>query len=425
MNNYLIRRAIHHNDGKQLNSLFTKVFFPEEVGVLAETLYNDFPGFEHKNWFIAEETATKQIVSAFALIPWKWEIDGIPLKVAEMGIVGTDEKHRGKGIMKVLNREFDKALAEEEYDISVIQGIPGFYHRFGFYYSVSLENHINIPLQSISCLKEDDSFSFRLSDMNDIPFLMKEDEEYRRGNFISSCRNEGQWKYLLSDGLKTELASEFWIMTDKESGESYYFRIHLKGFGTGLIVSEVSENISCKACYCLFRFCSEKAVEREKPYIRLNIHNEASVSKIAFSIGAVPWKMYAWQIKIPDKIRFLSKIIPLLEKRMKNSFFNDYSGIFRLNFYQENIDILWQNGSVKSITGGGETGGTHVFNVPNDLFPALALGYVGWEDLQKFRPDISPEPLYVCSKKEDLTDVTGLIANVLFPAKKSWIYSQY
>ncbi len=38
--NYIIRRAESPEDGAKLNALFTEVFHPEEVGVLAETIVN-------------------------------------------------------------------------------------------------------------------------------------------------------------------------------------------------------------------------------------------------------------------------------------------------------------------------------------------------------------------------------------------------
>jgi predicted acetyltransferase len=73
-------------------------------------------------------------------------LEGTKLHVAEMGLVGTQENHRGRGLMRTLNREFDKTLDEEKFDLAVIQGIPGFYHQFGYHYAIPLENHINMPL---------------------------------------------------------------------------------------------------------------------------------------------------------------------------------------------------------------------------------------------------------------------------------------
>ena len=71
---YLIRRAESVRDAKRLHALFAEVFHPECVGVLAETMFHHLPHMEDRYWFIAEEVKTARVVSAFALIPWTWEL---------------------------------------------------------------------------------------------------------------------------------------------------------------------------------------------------------------------------------------------------------------------------------------------------------------------------------------------------------------
>ena len=330
-NKYTIRRAESSSDGKRLHTLFSEVFHPEEVGILAETMFHHLPGMENKYWFIAEEKKTGSIVSAFALIPWIWELEGIRFKVAEMGIVGTLKEHRGQGLMRILNREFDKTLEEERFDLAVIQGIPGFYHQFGYSYSIPLENHINLPLHVIPEKQEQDVHTFRLACEKDIPYLMQEDESYRTYFSLSSFRDEAHWKYLLTESLKTEYGSEYWILEHKENTETFYCRIPGHGFGTGLIVSEISENITFDALSSLFSFCKQKAIERKKPYIRLNLHNDSIAGRMAISMGTKQGTPYAWQIKFPDTVRFLTTITPILEQRMQESCFKHFSETLKIS----------------------------------------------------------------------------------------------
>lgn len=174
---YRLRRAISPGDGARLREHFSQVFHPEAVGTLAETMFHHLPGMEERNWFIAEVRGTGQIAAAFALIPWIWELETCRLKVAEMGIVGTLEEHRGRGLQRMLNAEFDRTLAEEEYDLAVIQGIPGFYSQFGYSYAVPLENHINLPLHEIPA--DSGPYTYRLAGESDLAFLQMEDEAYR------------------------------------------------------------------------------------------------------------------------------------------------------------------------------------------------------------------------------------------------------
>ena len=405
------RRANAPQDAEKLRYFFDEVFQPEEVGVLAENFFNHLPGMQQKYWFIAEDEAKGQIAAAFALIPWVWAFEGTKLKVAEMGIVGTQAEYRGRGLQRILNKEFDETLEEEGFDIAVIQGIPGFYNQFGYVYTIPLENHINLPLHVVS--ERDDVYTFRLAELADIAFLMKEDEVYRERYSFSSFRDEAHWKYMLGEGLKTEYGSEYWILESKEKAEKFYCRIPAEGFGDGLIVSETSEQASIAALSNLFAFCKEKALEGEKPYIRLNLHNEAIAGKLAISMGAKEGAPWGWQIKIPDLIRFLMSIRPVLEKRIQESAFRNHTGIFRLDLYKKKLDLVWENGALKSVRkADGDADGS--FSISAENFPALALGHRNWQELRYIRPDIFPG-----------SDESALFIETLFPKKPSWIHEQY
>lgn len=363
------------------------------------------------------------MVSAFALIPWTWKMDGIRLKVAEMGLVGTLESHRGQGLMKILNREFDQTLDEEKFDLAVIQGIPGFYHRFGYRYAIPLENHINLPLHGLPDEPANAGYFIRPAGLDDIDFLLQEDKTYRKFYHISAVRDEDNWRYLLTESRKTEYGSDFWIIERRDSAESFYCRMPREGFGKGLIISEISEGISHEAVMSLFSFFKKKAGELGKPYIRLNLHNDSISGKTAIHMGAEKGKPYAWQIKIPDKGRLLTIMTPVFEKRLQNSSFSSFSGTLRLDFFNARVDLNWQNGRLESVLPGDEKECPNTFFFSEDLFPALCLGHRTWQELQYNRPDIFPAPQYIRPSLQP--DLSGMLMDVLFPKKRSWIVEQY
>ena len=423
--NYRIRRAGSPDDAGKLRHHFDKIFLPEEVGAFSETIFSHLPGMKNERWFIADDEETGEIASAFALIPWTWEMAGARLKVAEMGIVGTGEGHRKKGLMRHLSREFDATLEEEGFDLAVVQGIPGFYRRFGYYYSIPLEPHIDISLHQVPDLSDDDSYDFRLAEEGDIPFLLAEDERYRRSNFISVFRDEAHWKYLLTYGQRAGCSSQFWIMEARKTEERRYFRIPLQGFGAGLIVSEISEGISDDALTNLFAFCKKMCAERNKPYIRLNLAGESTAAKTAISFGASAGRPYAWQIKIPDKIKFLTKIAPVLEARLKEGSLVGFSGTLRLDLYREQIDLNWSEGKLESVTPGRGGECEKTFFIPEDLFIPLVLGHRTWRELHYTRPDIFPAMMYVGPGVDSASDKAVRLIDALFPAERSWVYEQY
>jgi len=410
---YLTRRGTAA-DGDQLEQLFDTVFHPEKVGEFARTVFDHFPGLDPENWFFAEERDTGKLVSGFLLNPWTLTLEGVPLKAAEMAIVGTLEEHRGQGLMRRLNAEFDQALDEEGYHLAMIQGIPGFYQQFGYRYALPLENHVNVPFHVIADRKEDEAeaYTIRLAGLDDIPLLLEHDETYRASFSVAVRRDEEVWRYLLTHSRETEYGSEFWLMEQIGGDERFYFRVPGQGFGKGLIVSEVSEAIHMKAMVELLRFCRDRALERDKPYVRLNVHNDSAPGRMAIHLGAEAGQPYAWQIKIPDAARLLRHIGPVLEARLQASPCAGYSGVLQVNLYRRKVDLVWNEGSLVGVRPGGDECDAG-FAVPEDLFPPLCLGHRTWRELRHLRPDVM------------VGGEAALLVEALFPPRVSWIHEQY
>ena len=403
-----LRRGDEAADADRLRALFNRVFAPESVGDFAATVFNHLPGVGPSNWFIAEKSRDEP-VAAFALVPWNVEWEGVPLKVAEMGIVGTLEEYRGQGLQRRLNAEFDRALHDQGYDLAIIQGIPGFYGQFGFHYALPLENHINLPLHAVG--ETDPSWSFRLATQEDIPLLMREDAAYRAAFSLAVRRDEPVWRYMLGPSRDTEYGSEFWIM--EKAGARFYCRMPREGFGAGLIVSEVSEGISAPAMGALLAFCRDKATERAKPYIRFNLHDDTAPGRLVRGAGAPAGTPYAWQVKVPDAARLLRTAAPVLERRLAGSAFAGLDGRLRLDFFCRGLDMVWEAGRlarVEAMSGEAE----HRFCANTNLFAALCLGHRSWEELRRVQPDIFPAG-----------GQAGPLVETLFAQKPAWLHQQY
>jgi hypothetical protein len=175
----------------------------------------------------------------------------------------------------------------------------------------------------------------------------------------------------------------------------------------------------------LLVFCRQKALERDKPYIRLDLHPESPAAKIALAMGAEMTNPYAWQIKISDKLRFLNSMTPILEKRVAGSFFVGLSATLQLHFFTSTIDLIWESGRLRAIKPGNGHAQQWTFCIPNDLFPALVLGHRTWQELQSTRPDIFPAHQYLRPELASASNQAALLVETLFPGQKSWIYAQY
>ena len=420
---YEIRWADAPGDDQKLVDLYASVFGEVPVDELAKTLYHHLPGMDKKYWMAAFEKSTGRLVSALALIPWTWKMNGIDLKVAEMGLVGTLEPHRGKGLMGRLIQTFDRVVEKEGFDLAKIQGIPGFYHRFGFHYAVPIEIHVNLGFHQIGPENESSLFCFRPATRDDIPYFMDQDKAFAQAYDICVSRTPEMWAYLLSFSKKTEYGSEFIIMEDEAGKTAGYFRITTGGFGPGLMIAEMGQTMEHQAVIAALAYCREKAQSKNKPYLRLNMHPDSAAVKWARERGAETSSPYAWQVKLADPARFLTKIRPILEKRLKNSSFFNLSGKLRLNFYVKSLDLIWEKGRLAAITPGDEADCPRTFCINPDLAPCLFLGHRTWREIQFLRPDIFPVGQY--RRPSSLADDTGLLVDALFPGMKSWVVEQY
>lgn len=407
---YKIRTLKSISEAPAIKNLFTEIFHPEKVGELAEAMLNHLPGTKPEYWFTAEEVSTGKLCAGLTLIPWHLKLEGIDLKTAEMGIVGTLEEHRNKGLIRKLSEKFDETCHDEEYDIQIIQGVPGFYHNLGYHYALPLDNHINLPLHAVS--NSEKKYSIRQSGREEIPYLAEQDELFNKRFMISSTRSREHWEYIFSHGLETEYASEIYILENTDSGsttEKYYFRINLMGFGTGLIVSEVSEEISEEALSSMLAFLKDLAIKQDKPYLRFNVPVSSPAALKAFSLGAVKTGIYGWQIKITDRIKFLNKIRPLLEKRIRLSRFKNFTGNFCLDMYRHKINLLWENGKLKDIST-IESDAALTLSITEDLFVPLCLGYRSVDEIRYLRHDLYYE-----------NQTAGELAKIIFPKGESWL----
>lgn len=423
MENIIFRGATKDGDIQQLKELYYTAFYPERVDEFAEILYNHQPNLPNKNWLVAEDTALQKIVAAIVLIPWKWKIVDVEINMAEFGIVATLPEYRGKGLMHKLNLEFEHLMQENDFFVSGIQGIPGFYYKLGYEYAVELENKIIVPLHLLEQEQQNYGYSIRKADFTDIPFLMQEDAEFNKKYGVSVVRTKENFEYQLTYGLKTECEADSYII--EKGSEQCYFKIYRHGFGSGLNITEFSENATIDQIKASMFYLKSLAKEADKPFVRLNMHRASKFGSYAISLGAQPGKSYAWQIKITNKLALLEKLKPVFNQRIKDSAFRDFSGVFRLNFYQSAIDLYWDAGELIEIKPATEGEEPFTFAINPRWFPRLIFGHNSWEELHDLHPDVSPAILSVESVSGGLATFVGEFMHALFPKQKGWINLQY
>ena len=405
-NTHIIKKCSNDTDRRKLID-FNSLIHGEDCGRLTEKLLKKHPQIHDEN-FIFIQTSKNEIISSVALIPWQVDFHNIKLNVFELGIVGTDPKERGKGLSRELTNFFIDMIEDLNYDISIIQGVPGFYHNFGFHYAIPLDIHLNLPLYLVDEPFDNSNYKIRKASNNDAIFIAKLFNQHVKSYDLHPIISADIVEYCMDCTTDSEYDAEYYIIKTNED-DAGYFKINLHGFGAGLIVSEISD-MSYSACMQIIAYCSKLAKERKMGYIRFNLPDFHPVYKIAENLGATCDQKYAWQIKI-DTVRFLNKISPVLETRLQGTFLEKESFTVKINLYRYYLEIDITKGKIRSIIRKPHSGEfDEMFALRECDFYSLITGYESVNEIDKRAHDFF------------INGYNRSIAEVLFPKQKAFLY---
>lgn len=408
----LILKSIHSEQDIDRLAAFNAHIHDERLLPMTQGLIRLHPNSRPEYWLFVEEVSTGRIISSLCLIPWHWRYEEVVLHAGEMGIVGTLAEYRHRGLIRALVARFKELLHEGQFDLSMIEGIPYFYRQFGYEYALPLEAQWRLQLHCIPPASEaDKSYRFRPATEADIPDLMRLYEESTRDLGIAMVRTAPIWAYLVNHVSHTANLHETWMVEDASGALEGWFATDQMGFGEGLIVAE-SAQFKIEAAGAVLRELKRMSLERGKPDIRLNLPEDHLLLQLACQWHAHDQGTYAWQIHLPDVGRLLTRIAPVLERRIAHSPFAGLTQTFTLNLYREAYNLHWQNGKLRQVEsiGFSEEGAVRI---PPLLFAPLLLGYRSLDELRHFAPDVS------------VWGEAKLLVKTLFPQMTSFLYTQY
>jgi predicted N-acetyltransferase YhbS len=371
----------------------------------------EHPHADPTNWFLVEDTATRQVVASLGLIPWQLRYEGIKLRAAEMGVVGTLEPYRNRGLQRALNARFDHMLRVGGYLLSHIQGIPFFYRQFGYEYALPLEAWWRIELEQLPDTPAERGFGCRPAMLADSALLSRFYAEAVSHLDIAAERDPALWPYLLGPGLATETAAETWIVEDAAATPVGYLRIAQHGFGEGLIVAEASE-LQGAAAGAAFELLRRLAAERGKPFVRLNLPASSAFVVAAAALGARDGGAYAWQVRLPDPVALLQTVAPVFERRVVASAFAGLTRDVVLDFYRQAIVLRFVAGRIAAVQATTRDAPA-LLRLPPPLLAPLLFGHRSLDEMRPMYPDAS-----VAEDGRELIDV-------LFPKLRGWLYQPY
>ena len=362
------------------------VIHEPSVDVMTRKIFSAHPNVTGRD-LVYIESEQGEVIATICLIPWNLRYGGVDLPAAELGIVGTLENWRGKGLNRILMDYFWQRFEERGALLSIIQGIPYFYRQYGYEYAM-------LPLEGGWRIQPDQipaplvlGYTARPALQADIPLLVGWYDQQAAALDLSAQRGAEIWRYLLARTPETEaMQHDTFILQDPTGTPVGYFRVPDFHFDQNLLTVDEAVIPDFFAGLAVLDVLKGLARERAKEGLRLHLPPNSPLEQIARSFGAVDMGRYSWQVRIPNRAAFVQKLSPLFEQRLAGSLFSGLSGTYSLNLYNEVIGMTFEEGRLQSVNPVSEDERT-ILNVPPTQFVPLALGARSIDEIHASFPD--------------------------------------
>ena len=204
------------------------------------------------------------------------------------------------------------------------------------------------------------------------------------------------------------MSCTFWLLYAADQQLAGYLRLPDNHFGEELAVSEVSR-LDYPAALATLHQLVEWAHERSLPGVRLNIAANATLARLARSLGARDLGTYAWQVHIPDLTALLRALAPALAARLTSSPFANLRARLVLDTFQGSVGLEFEKGQLSEVQSAGDE--PSEVRLPPDTLAPLLLGWRTLDDLHRAYPDLYVAPRW------------RLLLETLFPPVDGFLYT--
>ena len=377
-------------------------------GDICDRLIHRLPDVTLQDFFVVKDTASGQVVSTTCFLPWVVNYDGTPLKAAQLEMVITHPDYRRHGLVRAQLDYFKEAVVERGFDFSVIQGIPYFYRQFGYGYSLDAEAYISLPTWQIPDSTLAGAVRFRSPCPEDYTRLTDAYQAAMSHQQLWVQRTTQHWKYYIDDMWRPLRIIES----------------EVDGAWMGYLWGRVRDGVF---------YLKENAINAPEaiPAVLAKIKSEFPGEIRVFGNPADP--LYRWAVALggsapspyqnlinaPDAGKLLTRIAPVLDKRLSGAGLNQLTTHLLINFYRLAVDVVIENGRIAAVEDQGFVDTSIAapersdLCIPPDAFARLVFGYRDLDALKDAWPDVNVQP-----RSRRLLDV-------LFPRMSALILMPY
>lgn len=360
-------------------------------------------------WVVVDPAENDKIVSALLLIPQTWQYAGLPIGVGRVELVATDPAYRRRGLVRQLMDALHERSDSMGHVIQAITGIPHYYRRFGYTMALNLGGHAVIPMVSIPDADEDKTpdYTLRPATEADAENLAAWDAYAAGKHGVYYARTADLWRYELTGREQNPLWKMDLLIIQNQAGEGVGYvamRDSTWGDWWGCLACVVGEQASFLAVFPdvlvgLKQRAAERFKDAEKAPTLLNFDSgmpEAFdlMAGRNFAARVRHNDHYAWYIRAASPARLIQAIAPVLEKRLKGSGANRFTGELTISFYTlKGLRITFEDGRITGaediplLTPQEQNKADAAF--PWDSFLNIVFGHRTAEELKLAMPEVS------------------------------------
>lgn len=343
---------------------------PPDVRDFVANWTRDLVGGQHptvqiSNFVLVEDPVTGTIVSSTVTIPQTWAYGGIRFAVGRPELVGTLPDYRRRGLVRKQFAAIHALGARRGELVQVITGVPWFYRQFGYGMALDLEGGRGIYAQHIPKLGDGDSepYTVRLAETDaELSFVRELHDRRSAERLIATVRDDAQWHYDLRGRRRNaEPASRFYVIEDAAGKQLVGYARTSMRMGGPLVAVRSFELVDGLGPLAVLPGFMRQMLALGQAYLEEPKAKQPArdVYGVFFELGRAhpvydAWqhdllrvtRPYAWYVRVPDMIAFLTHIGPALERNLADSPAAGYSGELKLHWFTDGLRLAFERGKI-------------------------------------------------------------------------------
>lgn len=378
-------------------------------GTTCANLLRHHPQITYDDFFFVEDERSGEVVSTICLIPWRCVYEEIALDVAMLEMVATHPAYRQRGLVRAQIQRFHQVSQARQVDLNIIEGIPYYYRQYGYAYATDHWRSDSLPAWQIPHLPANQPAAYQLrpATLDDVPILTMFYQKNMAALAVSTRRSADYWRYLLQ-------AAQYPVRLVEQALDHTpvgYICTLPNGRGIKVIESGIPDYAASLAV--LQQLQTETNGE-----IQLGWPQTNQLVQIGRSLGSTPLPADQWLLRIRDVAAFLTKIGPVLERRLAASACAGLTAKLCINLFRQAFLLEFEHGQLHNVTVAGFVDASMGADggdlcIPPDAFVRLVFGYRDLAELSDAWPDI-------VVKAE-----SRYLLQVLFPKLQSYFWMPY